>query len=94
MPFPAPVDLWAKYRAWKGLMPEAEQIVLQDYYADGSNKTPRYDQVNAVNAAIEALHKGDRLRLDSKRVGVDDAARQMQYIEILRLGLIKGHINR
>src|SRR3974390_142230 len=29
--FPSPADLWARYRAWKGLTPEAEEIVLQDY---------------------------------------------------------------
>src|ERR1017187_10410571 len=29
--FPPPQELWAKYRAWKGLSPEAESIVLQDY---------------------------------------------------------------
>src|SRR4051794_1938906 len=29
--FPSPTALWARYRAWKGLTPEAEQIVLQDY---------------------------------------------------------------
>lgn len=56
--FPSPDALWARYRAWKGLTPEAEQIVLQDYYDDGSGKTPRYYQVNAVNAAIEAIAKG------------------------------------
>jgi len=62
--FPSPADLWARYRAWKGLDAEAEQIVLQDYYADGSDKTPRYYQVNAVNAAIEAIAKGqDRVLL-------------------------------
>jgi type I restriction enzyme, R subunit len=56
--FPSPADLWARYRAWKGLTPEAEQIVLQDYFDDGSDKAPRYYQVNAVNAAIEAIAKG------------------------------------
>lgn len=34
--FPSPADLWARYRAWKGLSPDAEQIVLQDYHDDGS----------------------------------------------------------
>jgi type I restriction enzyme, R subunit len=47
--FPSPADLWARYRAWKGLDAEAEQVVLQDYYADGGDKAPRYYQVNAVN---------------------------------------------
>lgn len=62
--FPSPNDLWARYRAWKGLSPEAEQTVLQDYYDDGSGKTPRYYQINAINAAIEAIAKGqDRILL-------------------------------
>ena len=62
--FPTPADLWARYRAWKGLTPEAEQIVIQDYYEDSSNKAPRYYQVNAVNAAVEAIAKGrDRILL-------------------------------
>jgi type I restriction enzyme R subunit len=62
--FPSPAYLWARYRAWKGLTPEAEQIVLQDYFDDGSGKGPRYYQVNAVNAAIEAIAKGrDRILL-------------------------------
>src|ERR1700744_2350110 len=52
------------YRGWKGLGAEAEQIVLQDYFDDGSGKAPRYYQVNAVNAAIEAIAKGrDRVLL-------------------------------
>ncbi len=62
--FPSPADLWARYRAWKGLDAAAEQIVLQDYFDDGSGKTPRYYQVSAVNAAIEAIAKGqDRVLL-------------------------------
>jgi len=62
--FPSPADLWARYRTWKGLDTEAEKIVLQDYFDDGSGKAPRYYQVNAVNAAIEAIAKGrDRVLL-------------------------------
>src|SRR5208283_4414375 len=38
--FPSPADLWAKYRDWKNLTPDQEQIVLQDYFDDGSGKTP------------------------------------------------------
>ncbi|MFH3479824.1 EcoAI/FtnUII family type I restriction enzme subunit R [Xanthobacter variabilis] len=56
--FPSPADLWMRYRAWKGLDAAAEQIVLQDYFDDGSGKAPRYYQVNAVNAAIEAIARG------------------------------------
>ncbi len=62
--FPSPAALWARYRAYKGLTPEAEQIFLQDYYDDGSGKAPRYYQVNAVNEAMEAIAKGrDRILL-------------------------------
>ncbi len=62
--FPSPDALWARYRAWKGLTPKAEQIVLQDYFDDGSGKAPRYYQVNAVNETIEAIAKGrDRILL-------------------------------
>lgn len=62
--FPSPEELWHRYSRWKGFSTEAEQVVLQDYYDDGSGKVPRYYQVNAVNAAIEAIAKGqDRILL-------------------------------
>ena len=62
--FPSPANLWARYRSWKGLSQDAEQIFLQDYFDDGSGKAPRYYQVNAVNAAIEAIATGrDRVLL-------------------------------
>src|SRR5512136_1715468 len=32
--FPAPDNLWAKYRAWKGLVPEQEEVFLQGYFED------------------------------------------------------------
>src|SRR6202158_1640193 len=56
--FPSPKDLWTKYCAWKGLTPDEEEIVLQDYFDDGSGKAPRYYQSNAINAAVEAIAKG------------------------------------
>jgi type I restriction enzyme R subunit len=62
--FPTPAELWSRYRTWKGLTAEAEEVVLQDYHDDGSGKAPRYYQVNAINAAIEAIAKGqDRILL-------------------------------
>lgn len=62
--FPSPEELWARYRAWKGLTADEEKVVLQDYFDDGSGKSPRYYQCNAVNAAIEAIAKGqDRILL-------------------------------
>ena len=62
--FPSPAELWARYRTAKGLSDEAAAVALQDYFDDGSGKTPRYYQVNAVNSAIEAIAKGqDRVLL-------------------------------
>lgn len=62
--FPSPEELWRLYSTWKGLDTSAEELVLQDYYDDGSGKAPRYYQVNAINAAIEAIAKGqDRVLL-------------------------------
>ena len=56
--FPSPDALWARYVAWKGLTPETERVVQQDYFDDGSGKAPRYYQVSAVNTAVEAIAKG------------------------------------
>ena len=52
--FPSPAELWEKYRAWKGLTPDEEKIVLQDYFDDASGKAPRYYQCNAVNGAMHS----------------------------------------
>ena len=56
--FPSPDYLWSIYRRWKGLSAGQEKIVLQDYFDDGSGREPRYYQRNAVNAAVEAIAKG------------------------------------
>jgi type I site-specific restriction endonuclease len=52
--FPRPEALWQVYREWKGLSPEVEEIVLQDYFDVGSGREPRYYQRSAINARIEA----------------------------------------
>lgn len=62
--FPSPAELWARYRAWKGLSDAESAVALQDYFDDGSGKVPRYYQINAINSAIEAIIKGqDRILL-------------------------------
>ncbi len=55
--FPSPEELWRRYREAKGLSAEAEKVVTQDYYTDGSGKAPRYYQLNAINRAVEAVAK-------------------------------------
>lgn len=62
--FYSPEKLWATYRQWKGLTPSEEKIVLYPYHDDGTGKEPRYYQRNAINAAVEAIAKGqDRILL-------------------------------
>jgi type I restriction enzyme R subunit len=57
--FPTPEQLWEKYKKYKGIeTPEAERIVSQDYYFDGTNRKPRYYQQIAINRTVEAIAKG------------------------------------
>ncbi|WMJ72139.1 DEAD/DEAH box helicase family protein [Cytophagaceae bacterium ABcell3] len=63
--FPSPKELWEKYKKYKGIItPEAEKMAAQEYYFDGSGRSPRYYQQVAVNRAVEAIAKGqDRILL-------------------------------
>ncbi|WP_157206819.1 EcoAI/FtnUII family type I restriction enzme subunit R [Mariniflexile maritimum] len=63
--FPTPEELWQKYKKYKGIETlEAERVVAQDYYFDGSGRSPRYYQQIAVNRTVEAITKGqDRILL-------------------------------
>lgn len=57
--FPSPETLWNKYLKYKGIETEsAKEIVEQDYFFDGSGKTPRYYQQNAINSTLEAIARG------------------------------------
>jgi len=56
--FPSPSELWEAYCHWKGFGEEARRVVEQPYFDDGSGRTPRYYQVNAINRSIEAVASG------------------------------------
>ncbi len=56
--FPSHDELWSKYKQWKGYQPELLQTITQDYYEDGSGKSPRYYQMHAINKTIEAIARG------------------------------------
>lgn len=58
--FPSPDDLWQRYCLWKNIPKDGDNIVLQDYHDDHSGKEPRYYQINAVNAAMEAIARGEK----------------------------------
>ena len=57
--FPSPAALWEKYRAFKDIQDTAAPVVSQDYFADGSGRSPRYYQQIAINRTVEAIAKGE-----------------------------------
>ena len=63
--FPSPELLWEKYKKYKGIeSPEIAEVITQDFFQDGSGRSPRYYQQNAVNRTIEAVaKKQDRILL-------------------------------
>ena len=56
--FPTPDELWQKYCVWKGYTQAQLPVITQDYYDDGSGKSPRYYQLQAINKTIEAVSNG------------------------------------
>jgi type I restriction enzyme R subunit len=53
--FPSPEQLWEKYKNFKGITDEVESVVAQDYFSDGSPRSPRYNQQIAINRTVEAV---------------------------------------
>ncbi len=57
--FPTPLELWEKYKKYKGIVtPAEEKIASQPYFFDGSGRKPRYYQQIAINRTVEAIAKG------------------------------------
>ncbi|QDU39719.1 Type-1 restriction enzyme R protein [Maioricimonas rarisocia] len=62
--FPSPEELWDRYCQWKGLKTGSREVVTHEFYSDGSSKSPRYYQLNAINRTVEAIARGqDRVLL-------------------------------
>ncbi|GAA4352891.1 DEAD/DEAH box helicase family protein [Variovorax defluvii] len=57
--FPSPDELWSRYCASKKLTPPQVAVTTQDYYDDGSRKSPRYYQLIAINRTVEAIARGN-----------------------------------
>jgi len=56
--FPTPAELWQLYKRHRDISDAAEPWVTQPYYDDPSGKEPRYYQIEAINATIEAVARG------------------------------------
>ncbi|MFM8295317.1 MAG: EcoAI/FtnUII family type I restriction enzme subunit R [Microcystaceae cyanobacterium] len=59
---PSPDTLWRWWSDHQGLTEDQTKIITQDYYSDGSGKTPRYYQLLAINKTIEAISKRSATR--------------------------------
>jgi len=56
--FPSPAELWQRYCRWKGLETDAARHTVEmPYYDDGTGRSPRYYQANAINRTVEAVAK-------------------------------------
>ncbi|PTQ94465.1 type I restriction and modification enzyme subunit R-like protein [Nitrosomonas nitrosa] len=56
--FPAAETLWHWWAQHRGLNEQQNVLVTQDYFSDGSDKSPRYYQLLAINKTIEAIAQG------------------------------------
>jgi len=68
--FPTPQELRAKFNAFKAYTPEQLTYLDQNYYDDGTDKAPRYYQLQAVNKTIEAISRGEKRILLVMATGV------------------------
>ncbi len=57
--FPSPEELWSRLCAAKGLTAQQIAVTTQDYYEGGSQKSPRYYQLIAINRTVEAIARGE-----------------------------------
>ncbi|MFC4994245.1 EcoAI/FtnUII family type I restriction enzme subunit R [Rubritalea tangerina] len=58
--FPSPLELWQRYKKFRGISDEEEKLVLEPYYQDAYGKEPRYYQAEAINRSIEAVAHGQK----------------------------------
>lgn len=57
--FPNTNQLWQWWAERKGLTDKQREVVTQDYYSDGTDKTPRYYQLIAINKTVETIARGE-----------------------------------
>lgn len=82
--FPSPEILWQRYKEYKGITTEEqERITTQDYFFDGSGRTPRYYQTCAINRTVEAIAKGQNRILLTMATGTGKTYTAFQIIHRL-----------
>jgi type I restriction enzyme R subunit len=61
--FPPPQTVWNRYKQYRGIEDNSEELVLEPYHVDSSGKEPRYYQVEAINRVVEAVAHGQKRML-------------------------------
>jgi type I restriction enzyme, R subunit len=90
--FPSHDELWSKYQRWKGFQPQELATITQDYYEDGSGKSPRYYQMHAINKTVEAVVRGQERALLVMATGTGKTYTAFQIIWRLWKAGIKKRI--
>lgn len=91
--FPSPQTLWQRYKKYKGIQTEEqEQIAAQDYFFDGTGRTPRYYQQIAINRSVEAIAKGQKRILLTMATGTGKTYTAFQIIHRLWKSVAKKRI--
>ncbi|MFO7557540.1 MAG: DEAD/DEAH box helicase family protein [Desulfobacterales bacterium] len=82
--FPSPETLWQRYKKYKGIeTEEQERVAAQDYFFDGTDRTPRYYQQIAINRTVEAISKGQNRILLTMATGTGKTYTAFQIIHRL-----------
>jgi len=82
--FPTPETLWQRYKKYKGIKTkEQEHIAAQDYFFDGTDRTPRYYQKIAINRTVEAIAKEQKRILLTMATGTGKTYTAFQIIHRL-----------
>ncbi len=91
--FPSPEQLWMRYKVFKGLeTTEEDRIAAQEYFTDGSGRTPRYYQQIAINRSVEAIAKGQNRILLVMATGTGKTYTAFQIIFRLWKARVKKRI--
>lgn len=90
--FPTPDQLWQKFCVWKGYTEAQLPIITQPYHDDGSGKSPRYYQSQAIDKTIEAIMRGQNRVLLVMATGTGKTYTAFQIIWRLWKAKQKKHI--
>lgn len=88
--FPPPLEIWQRYKLYRGIEEKSEGLVLQPYHTDSTGKEPRYYQVEAINRVVEAVAGGRKRILLVMATGTGKTYTTFQIIwRLWKAGVVK-----